>query len=65
MSVITYEYEAENILERRILSAPHQENEKVQEIQTLENDRGDWVEKRMYEDGQLISVHKRELTYSN
>jgi len=59
-----FKYDSESGIETRILINPEDNSQKEQVIQTLEDQYGNWIEKKILENGKLKSVHKRQIEYA-
>ena len=59
-----FKYDSKNGIETRILINPEDDSQKEQVIQTLEDKYGNWIEKKILENGKLKSVHKRQIEYA-
>ena len=57
-------YDKENGIEKRIISQPKDETQRIQIIKIKENENGDWIEKRVFENNVLKSIHKRIIKYT-
>lgn len=57
-------YDSESGIETRIVINPEDNSQKEQVIQTTKDQHGNWIEKRIVEDGKLKSVHKRLIEYA-
>ena len=57
-------HDLEKGIETRILVNPEDNSQKEQIIKTTLDKNGNWIEKRVEEDGKLKSVHKRKIEYA-
>lgn len=57
-------YDSESGKETRILINPEDNSRKEQVIETIKDQHGNWIKKRIIEEGKLKSVHKRIIEYA-
>lgn len=64
INLTNFIHDIENGIEKRILLNPEDNSQKKQIIKTTLDEYGNWIEKRIEEDGILKSVHKRIIEYA-